>query len=221
MNSSQTEQLPSTRACPVPVVGVIGGIGSGKSTVARWVAEQHPVLVVDADRLGHQVLRQPAIQASLVATFGSQVLNEQGGIDRGKLAERVFGGDAARQSARQQLESIVHPAIRAAMEQQLSEVDSSSYQAVLLDVALLLEAGWDAVCDAVVCIDTPEAVRTARIRQQRNWSKSEIAAREQSQWPLSEKSRLATHTISNAGAPEEGGNALWRIVAGLRAEPTQ
>jgi len=193
-------------------VGIIGGIGSGKSTVARWIAEQHPVRVIDADQVGHHVLKEPAIIATLQREFGPTILNAQGQIDRQALAQRVFGHGEAQRVAREKLEQIVHPAIRAAIEQQLAQVDPATHQAVLLDAAVLLEAGWSDICDLILYIDTPAEVRQARVARQRGWSAEELAAREASQWPLDRKQQAADAVLLNTGNLAEVGTQAWQVL---------
>ncbi len=205
----------SKRIGPIPVVGVTGGIGSGKSSVARWVAERYPVLLVDADRLGHAALVIPEIKEQLRATFGAEIFDSSGQIDRRRLALLVFGELAEPSAARRRLEEIVHPEIRREMERQLTLIDPAVHSAVLLDAALLQEAGWDAVCDAVVFIDSPAEQRLARVREQRVWTQEELTARERSQWPLERKQSSATHTISNGGLVETAGRELWEILSAL------
>ncbi|OYW12413.1 MAG: hypothetical protein B7Z55_18300, partial [Planctomycetales bacterium 12-60-4] len=112
------------------------------------------------------------------------------------------------------------PAIRRAMERQVGEVDPAACSGVLLDAALLQEAGWDAVCDAVVFIDVAPALRFERVQQQRGWSRAELSAREQSQWSLERKQGAATHTVGNGGSLETAGRELWEILSGLHIAGT-
>lgn len=211
--------FPATRRsvthCPVPVVGIIGGIGSGKSTISRWVAEHHHALVVDADQLGHEVLRLTAVQAALVQAFGSQILDAHGQIDRQRLAAVVFGASEQQLTARHQLERIVHPAIRARMEEQLSTVNPEIHQVVLLDAAVLLEAGWADACDAILFIDTPAELRQQRILAQRHWSAEDLSAREASQWSLERKQAAADMVIGNRGDIADTGLAVWSAIRTL------
>ncbi|MDX1966265.1 MAG: dephospho-CoA kinase [Planctomycetaceae bacterium] len=216
--SSDTSSSP--RLCPVPVVGVTGGIGSGKSSVSRWVAERYPVLLVDADRLGHAALTVPQIQEQLHAAFGAEIFGASGDIDRRRLAQLVFGDDPERQAARRRLEQIVHPEIRRGMEQQLAMVDPNIHCGVVLDAALLQEAGWGSACDAVVFIDAPVEQRMKRVQEQRGWTPEELAARERSQWPPERKRSEATHTIFNGGPLETAGRELWEILSDLNAPST-
>lgn len=200
-----------TPICPAPVIGIIGGIGSGKSAVARWVAERHPVAVIDADHIGHEVLQQPAIKDRLREAFGVEIFDADGGVIRSALGRKVFGPTAEHQAARRQLESIVHPAIRQVIEQQLQSIDPNRYTAVLLDAAILLETGWADVCQDIIFIDTPLDQRQQRVAS-RGWSAEELAKREASQWPLDRKRSAASFVLSNSGSLDDAGQALWEFL---------
>jgi dephospho-CoA kinase len=145
----------------VIIVGVVGGIGSGKSAVCRWVADHDSsIRVIDADRDGHRALELPAVQAQLRAAFGPDVFKPDGKVIRSAVARLVFGSTPEHQDARRQLESIVHPAIAKLRDEQISELSSSgNVQAVLVDAAILQEAGWQDHCDGVVFVDVPRNQR--------------------------------------------------------------
>ncbi len=210
---------PLTVASPCPIVGIIGGIGSGKSAVAQWVAERAPVLRIDADRLGHAALAQPDVREALVAAFGPEILADDGMISRPALASKVFGMGETQRAARERLEAIVHPAIGRALDEVLAALPAG-VQAVLLDAALLLEVGWDRRCAAVVYIETPDEVRRSRVLQERGWTTEQLAAREASQWPPAEKRLRATHVVTNDGPLERAGAALAEIVNVVIRKPT-
>ena len=203
------------------MIGVIGGIGSGKSAVSRWVAEHHPVALIDADRLGHAALLEPAICAALVAEFGSEILDAAGNIDRRRLAGLVFGDSEPQRTARAQLEAIVHPAIRRGLEAQLQKIDPDQYVAVLVDAALLLEAHWDQYCQAIAYIDTPDEDRQERVLRTRGWTAADLAARERSQWPNRDKRARASHVVANAGELADSGVRLWKVVESQLGGKTQ
>jgi dephospho-CoA kinase len=198
----------------VPVIGIVGGIGSGKSTLARWVAERHPVVVIDADRIGHQVLERPDVIERLRQHFGDAILNDRGQIDRSALAKRVFGTTTGHQSARLQLETVVHPEIQREIERQIAAIDANAVRYVLLDAAVLLESKWSTVCDRVVFVDTPDERRRKLVADNRGWSSEELARREASQWSLASKRAHADAVVLNDGTVAEGGERLWQAITG-------
>ena len=151
------------------VIGLVGRIGAGKSTVARRFAE-HGAAVIDADRLAHEALADPAVVAEVVARFGAAVRDAAGRIDRAALARLVFGPTPAHDAALADLESIVHPRVRRRIEAALA---AGSARVVVLDVPLLVQAGW---ADLVV-VGCEESVRRGRLAA-RGWSPEQIAARD-------------------------------------------
>lgn len=197
--------------CSVPVIGIVGGIGSGKSALSRWVAERYPVVLIDADQLGHAVLTDPQVITQLRTAFDDGILDANGGINRAELARRVFGPTRDQQVARQQLEAIVHPAIRQRAEARMAEADPQKHVAILLDAAILLEAGWRDLCKLVVFIDTPDAQRQTAVAA-RGWSPAQLAEREASQWPLDRKRAAASVVIRNDSTLTESGSRLWLTI---------
>jgi dephospho-CoA kinase len=193
----------------IPVIGIVGGVGSGKSSVARKFSEIAPAAIVDADRLGHEALELPEVQAQLRARFGEDIFDEGGKVVRSRLAARVFGDSAESRGARAILEGITHPEIgRMAAAQIAAERAASRVRWIVLDAALLQEAGWDGLCDAVVYVDVSADRRAERARLQRGWSEEEWHRREASQWPVERKRSAADLVISNEGTVEEAARAL-------------
>lgn len=183
-----------------PIVGFVGGVGSGKSTLARRLARRWRVAVLDADAVGHEVLAIGEVQSALRAAFGPDLFDERGQVVRSRLAQRVFGEHPDQQAARQQLEAIVHPVIRRRLDDELRRLrDSAEYDLIILDAAVMLEAGWNNLCDAVVYLDVPVEVRQQRVRESRGWSVTELARREASQWPLDRKRAAADAVLANDG----------------------
>jgi dephospho-CoA kinase len=181
------------------VIGLLGGIGAGKSTVSAAFAERGGK-IISGDGIGHAALRQPELREQIVARWGKDLFDEQGAIDRKKLGAIVFHDAAERQA----LEAIVFPWIKKEMRRQIEEAQADpATDFVVLDAAVMLEAGWDGFCDRLVFIDTPREIRLARIAAQRGWSEKEVAAREQSQMPLAEKAQRADHVLDNSGSPEQ------------------
>jgi dephospho-CoA kinase len=204
----------------IPVLGLIGGIGGGKSSAARRLADRG-VAVIDADAVGHEVLEDPAIRDRVVERFGASVLEgspsgvaEPSPISRRALGALVFG-DAA---ALRDLEAILHPAMRDRFRRTIRRlIREGGRPGIVLDAAVLLEAGWDDLCDRIAFVDAPRAERLRRVKASRGWSEEALAARERSQWPVEEKRRRADWIIDNDGAPARLGREVDRLLGRLRA----
>jgi dephospho-CoA kinase len=180
-------------------IGLIGGVASGKSAVARLLAERGAA-VLNADQVGHEVLREPAVIQQLVARWGTGILNEQHEIERSAVAKIVFA--PGNEAERQFLNSVSHPRIAARMEEELASLRRSNCPAAVLDAALLLEAGWDRLCDEIVFVDVPRELRLARARS-RGWDDAELARREATQLSLDVKRAKATRLLDNSGTLED------------------
>ena len=183
------------------IIGLVGGVASGKSAVAQIFAELGAG-VLDADLAGHDVLADADVQRALCERWGDSILAADGSIDRAKLAAVVFATDDQAAANRQFLEELLHPRIRSRLEEQRRQFAAAGRPAVVLDAPLLLEAGWRSMCDLVVMVDAPREARLARARQ-RGWNDAEFARREAAQWPVEEKRRQADVVLSNAGSLNE------------------
>lgn len=177
-------------------IGLIGGVASGKSAVAQKFAERGAV-ILDADRVGHEVLREPQVIQQLVARWGAGILSPNGEINRSSVAKIVFASQG--EADRQFLNSVTHPRIAARLSARISELRQANCPAAILDAALLLEAGWDRLCDQVVFVDVPQEQRLARARS-RGWDDGELARREATQLSLAEKKSRSTVSLDNAGS---------------------
>lgn len=183
------------------IIGLTGGVACGKSTVAALLAKRGAV-VFDADKIGHLVLDEPAVRDALVAHWGASILDDAGHISRPAVAQRVFAGTGEADDDRQFLEQVVHPRIRARIEDEIRRLPDASVPAVVVDAALLVESGWNDVCNLVVMVDCPEDERRRRAVA-RGWTADEFARRQASQMPIDEKRRWATYLVDNsAGLPE-------------------
>jgi len=181
-----------------PVIGLVGGIGSGKSRVAAAFAARGGK-VISGDAAGHEALRQPEIRERVVRRWGQQVLDEKGEIDRRAVARVVFADPAELRA----LEEIVHPWIGRRLREEIAAAQSDpAVPFVVLDAAVMLEAGWNNVCDKLVYVDAPRAERLRRLAAQRGWTEKEVAARESNQLPRSEKITRADCVVDNSGPPE-------------------
>lgn len=176
-----------------PIIGLMGGPGSGKSTAARLFAEMG-CAVIDADRLSHAALLDEAVKAQVRQRWGDSVFNEAGQIERSKLGAIVFADPAALR----ELESIIHPRVHEGrrVERQQHQNDPSVV-AIVEDCPLLLERDLNSQCDSLVMIDTPDAVRLERVRATRGWDADELKKRDEQQIPLDIKRQAADYVIRN------------------------
>jgi dephospho-CoA kinase len=184
----------------IPVIGLVGGIGAGKSLVAEQLT-RHGAVVLDADRIGHALLDQTPARDEVVARFGPDVLipGDPPRIDRQALGAIVFA-DPVRLRA---LEAILHPRMRATFEKAIRRtVRKGQATAIVLDAAVLFEASWNTLCDLVAFVDAPADQRHARLLAERGWTAPQIAARERAQLPLDEKRRRAGAVLTNDAGPE-------------------
>lgn len=176
------------------VVGLTGGIGSGKSTVAkRFAVLGTPV--IDADQLAHELVRpgQPALQ-EIVQTFGSQILNSDGSLNRAAMRQRVFADNAERK----RLENILHPRIHATMRGFLQNIHESAAYAILV-IPLLLESGQTDVCQRILVVDIPETLQIERVKQRNSHSDAEIRAILKVQCSRAQRLAAADDIIDNSG----------------------
>jgi dephospho-CoA kinase len=181
------------------VIGLIGGIGSGKSRIAAALA-QRGARIISGDELGHQALRQAAIRERIVQRFGAAVLDEHGEIQRRRLGAIVFRDRAELRA----LEELVHPWIESRIEEEVEAARADpSVRLIVLDAAILLEAGWDHVCDRIVFVDVPFEERWNRLHRQRGWTMDELRTREAAQLPLTEKRARADDVMDNSASPEQ------------------
>jgi dephospho-CoA kinase len=183
------------------VIGITGGIASGKSFVASELA-RHGGEVIDADQLGHEVLRMPEVVEAARQRWGDKIIAADGQIDRKRLAEIVFGESAQSGEELAYLEELTHPRIRERMEKQVTELSQRpGVAAILIDAPLLIEAGWNGFCDKIVYVEAPRAIRRSR-SQARGWNGEDFDRREARQESLEVKRELADVVIDNSSSRE-------------------
>ena len=177
------------------LVGLTGGIGVGKSTVASMFAARGAA-VVDADRISRK-LQEPGepCHDAIVAAFGRAVLDPAGRIDRKRLGEMVFA-DPARRTA---LEAIMHPAIWAACETEIRAAAAAGRAVCVVEAALILETGQRSRFQRMVVVTAPTDVQVERLAQARGLTEAEARQRLAAQWPNADKARQADHVIDNGG----------------------
>jgi dephospho-CoA kinase len=178
------------------VFGLTGGIGSGKSRVARRFRERK-LPVIDADQLAREVVAPGTAGLSeIVAEFGPGVLDAQGALDRAALARIVFQDDAARRK----LNAITHPRVRELTAQRVSELAATGEPLVCYEVPLLVESGMAEALRPVVVVSAPEALQIARVVARDGASAEEARARIAAQMPLAEKVKVADFVIDNTSS---------------------
>lgn len=198
--------LPCPTVMPVPIVGLTGGIACGKSFVASVLARLG-VPVVDADRVARDVVAPgtPGL-AEVVAVFGPDVVGDDGGLDRKKMAARVFAAPAERK----RLEAILHPLISMESTRRLASVPAHAPYAVY-DAALLVENGIHRMLPALIVVTAPPDVQRDRLMARDGIDAEAAQSRISAQMPLEEKVAVATHVIDN-GADRERTEARTRAV---------
>jgi dephospho-CoA kinase len=196
----------------VRVVGLTGGIASGKSSFAEAL-RACGVPVVDADALARAAVApgSPAL-ADIAREFGPDVLAPDGSLDRKRMASLVFSDP----TARRRLEAITHPAVRAAMARETARLGAAGHDLAFYDVPLLFEVGLDRVLDSVVVVWSPRDVQRARVMARDGLRPDEADARLAAQLPIDEKAARADFVVENTGAPADLGPKAERLLADLR-----
>ena len=173
------------------VIGLTGGIGSGKSTVSQFLAELGAT-IIDADEIGHEAFK-PETEAwrEVVAAFGQQIIAANGTIDREKLGTIVFSNP----EARARLNQIMHPRIYEMVKAQLVEYQRQGVSMVVLEAPLLVEAGWTSLVDEVWVTTASEDTVLKRLRERTKLSEAESRARIRAQLPAEKRIREADVVI--------------------------
>lgn len=199
------------------VIGVTGNFGTGKTTVCEILGEMGAV-VISADELGHQLRQKdsPAYK-ELVAAFGEGILSEQNEIDRKKLSALAFKDDVS--EAR--LNRIMHPLILQNVKQQIDELERKGAKIVVLEAALLIEAGWQPLVNQIWVTTAPESVVIERLRNQRGYTKEQVLARLRNQMPPAEKVKHADVVIDTNRSLEDMKEALSELWQKLQTSITR
>lgn len=180
------------------IIGLTGGIASGKSTVSRYLIEQG-LAVLDADKLVH-VLQAPGgrLYEALVAHFGAGILDQAGHLDRPKLAELIFSSPEQMAASSHLQDGIIREALRQELDSLLTKE-----AVVVLDIPLLFEKGYEAWCDQVWLVAVDEETQLNRLMARNGYPVEDAKKRMASQMPLAEKRQKAHAIIDNNGSLEE------------------
>lgn len=197
-----------------PIIGLMGGIGSGKSTVAGLLRETGAA-VIESDALNRAQLREPEVVRTLVDWWGEGILDSTRALDKQRIAQMIFADDAERR----RLEALLHPRIAAERERLIAKFQQDPrVWAIVLDTPLLLESGLDQRCNAVIFVDADEAVRRSRVVEQRGWHEDDWRRREKSQNALDKKRTSADYVvINNSTDLEELRNDVNKLLSRLAA----
>jgi dephospho-CoA kinase len=197
----------------VKLVGLTGGIASGKSTVAT-VLQRLGAAIVNADDLAREVV-EPGREAwkEIVASFGSEVLQADQSLDRQKLRALIFN----QPEARKRLESIIHPRVRALAEERIRQNAAAGYPVVVYEVPLLFEGGLQEWLRPVILVACSVETQTARLQQRDRLSAADAEKHIAAQMSLAEKRRLADYVIENNGTLEDLERQTREILEKIKA----
>jgi len=176
-----------------PIIGIVGGICSGKSTVANEFAKLG-CKIIDADKIAHELLQKKDVKEKIVNLFGQNILNSTGKIEHQKLADVVFA-DTEKLSS---LNKIIHPLILKGAEELIKQYNSQiEVKAIVLDMPLLIEVGWAKRCDRLIFIDCEQKKRIDRAKKMGIFNENQIKIRENFQISLDNKANIADNVVDN------------------------
>ena len=197
-----------------PIIGIAGGIGSGKSFIARLFGELG-CLVLSADDQVRVAYADPAVRETLKQWWGPGVINGEGHVDRRAVAQRIF----QKPEERKRLEALIHPRVAALRDAAMAAAASDAQVvAFVWDIPLLFEVGLNARCDAVVFVDAPWDERLRRVRQTRGWDEAELRVRENLQLGLDNKRRMSNDIVQNTADVGFARNQVQAILSRILRE---
>jgi dephospho-CoA kinase len=176
-----------------PIIGILGRVGSGKSTVAAEFAKLG-CEVIDADKIAHKLLDKPSVKKRVVASFGKAILNPTGKINHRKLADIVFA-DGDKLAA---LNKIIHPLVFKEVRKLIKKAKrQNKVKAIVLDMPLLVEVGWAKRCDKLIFVECKQQLRAKRAKKMGILDENKLKIRENFQISLDNKKSIADNTIDN------------------------
>ena len=182
------------------VIGITGGIGSGKSVVTSLLRDKFDAAVIDTDTIGHEVMETgKSAYKKVVEIFGKKVLAEDGSIDRKKLGSLVFGN----RELLYKLNSIIHPAVEAEVDKRIAEFTKKKYKYIALETALLIKVGYNRKCDKVWFVYADKDIRLKRLYDNRGIDKEKAIKIFESQNSEEEFRQIADDIIDNSGSEAE------------------
>lgn len=185
------------------VVGITGGIGTGKSTVSKMI-ENMGFPIINTDNLAKEIISKDTIvRRKLVNLFGEGIFTEDGQFNSKMIADIVFEGSPASVEKMLQLNSIVHPPVIQAMIDGVEELEAKGEKLIFIESALIFEAELDDGFDYIIVVDAPEEVVVERLTQNNKLTETDVIQRINSQMPQSEKIEFADFVIDNSKSPED------------------
>ena len=179
-----------------PVIGIVGGIGSGKTTAASELAK-HGGFVIDCDAVGHEFLDDEVVRGELRERWGESISAADGSVDRSALGKIVFN-DKKQLDA---LNAILHPRMGAKISELITTAQGNpKITMIIIDAAVLFEAGWDKFCSHTIFVKAPLSQRVKRVSETRGWSEQTLVQRESSQNSLDSKAAMCSHTVDNCSS---------------------
>jgi dephospho-CoA kinase len=196
-----------------PIIGIAGGIGSGKSSVAKIFGEEK-CLVIDSDAAVSEAYKRPEVLEPVKQWWGPGVLQPDGQINRAKIAELVFSDP----EQRKKLEALIHPLVHKARETLMAEnAEDAQIPAFVWDTPLLFEAGLNWQCDAVVFVESPLELRQERLARNRGWKPGQLIQRENLQWPLDKKREISDYVVVNTADAEYARGQVRQVLSRILA----
>ncbi len=194
-----------------PVIGIAGGIGSGKSSIAKLFGELG-CLVLSADDQVRALYRDPEIKETLKGWWGEKVINSQNEVDKRAVARIIFDEPAEKR----RLEGLLHPRVSALREAAMTQAaKNTQVLAFIWDIPLLFEVGSADQCDAIVFVDAPREARLARVKSTRGWDEAELARRENLQLPLDFKRRMSKYIVQNTADVGFARNQVREVLSAI------
>ena len=182
------------------VIGITGGIGSGKSVVTSLLRDKFDAAVIDTDTIGHEVMEiGKSAYKKVVEIFGNKVIAEDGSIDRKKLGSLVFDN----QKLLCKLNNIIHPAVEAEVDKRIAEFTKKKYKYIALETALLIKVGYNRKCDKVWFVYADKDIRLKRLYDNRGIGKEKAGKIFESQNTEEEFRQIADDIIDNSGSEAE------------------
>lgn len=204
--------LPATGGIMTKVIGITGGIASGKTMISGWLID-HDYPVIDADIVARQVIDQGSpLLEQIKAVFGPRIFDQDGRLMRRRLGQIVF----ADSRKRAQLDNIMQPAIRELIKAKLEALRQTDFPLIFLTIPLLYEQHYDALCDAVIVVYVTPEIQRARLQERDQLNQHEADQRIGAQLPLQEKATRADFVIDNNGQPQDSLEQLQAVLTRLR-----